>query len=192
MLRQWLKKKHPFLCSKGKPYNSVVAHSNYLEPIADCGLRGNSRIWGDAREEVQLQVIALLVAVFRAEGFSSDEIAFGLSLVRVESGYNPDAAAGTTSASGLGQFIDKTRNVLAERVGINNADEHKFNAVFNALILVPQLQDCFKFAKLSLGNKWIEAYRYHHDGGNKKDYGGAKIAQEKLLPLLPLAAEFIK
>jgi hypothetical protein len=29
-------------------------------------------------------------------------------MTRHESGFNPDAAAGTTSASGLGQFVDDT------------------------------------------------------------------------------------
>jgi putative chitinase len=192
MLRKWLSKdKHPFLCKKSKAWTNVVAHSHYNEPLAEEGLRGNSRIWGDASSEVQEQVIALVNTILKVEGFGEEERAFALCLVRCESGFNPDAAAGTTSASGLIQAIDKTRANLANRAGLANASANKFNAVFNCLILVPQLKECFAFAKLQNGNKFEYAYKYHHDGG-QKDYGGLKIAKEKVAPLMGIAMEFIK
>lgn len=53
-----------------------------------------------------------------------------MAIARVESGFNPDAAAGTTSASGLGQFVDRT----GEFYGLN--DNNRFNVSANATALI--------------------------------------------------------
>ena len=71
-------------------------------------LAGNSRIWGDASQEVQRKVIDALVEAAKKDSFNVRRIALLLAMVKIESGFNPDAAAGTTSASGLGQFITGT------------------------------------------------------------------------------------
>ena len=97
---------------KGAGYKSdnIKPYSHYREPIDDAPdrLAGNSRIWGDASPQVQSRVVDILIEAAREKGLSTRETAHVLAIARVESGFNPDAAAGTTSASGLGQFIDGT------------------------------------------------------------------------------------
>lgn len=44
----------------------------------------------------------------RNPGMTLDQEAMVLAIAYVESGFNPDAAAGITGAKGLGQFIRKT------------------------------------------------------------------------------------
>ncbi|OUL16964.1 hypothetical protein B0X78_03015 [bacterium AM6] len=99
---------------RGAAYSSdrIKSWSHYREPIdqSDGRLHGNSRRWGDATPEVQSRVIDTLIESAREKGLTPRETAHVLAIARVESGFNPDAAAGTTSASGLGQFIDKTGN----------------------------------------------------------------------------------
>lgn len=183
---------NPFYCKKITDKGEVASHSNYLEPLEGEGLRGKSRDWGDATIEVQHQAIVILTCILRAERFSEEDIAFALCLVRIESGFNPDAAAKSSSASGLGQFINQTRKNLATRLKMGEAaDRYKFNAVFNALLLVPHLKECFSYANKALGqNRYVMAYEYHHDGptGGR---GGANLAKEEILPRLKLAKEFL-
>lgn len=185
---------NPFYCKKLKAPFTIASHSHYLEELKKEGLRGNSRIWGDATIETQHTAIVLTTAILRANKFREEDIAFALCLLRVESGFNPDAAAGSSSASGLGQFTDRTREVLAERIGIDGkvATSNKFDAVLNILLLVPQLKECFDYARKAVGvNKYVAAYEYHHDGPSGGS-GGAEIAQREVLPRLQLAKEFLK
>lgn len=71
-------------------------------------IAGNSRIFGDVSPENQVLVIDLLVEICTRYKLSYREIAYVLLMVRVESGFNPDAAAGTTSAAGLAQYTKAT------------------------------------------------------------------------------------
>lgn len=70
---------------------------------------GNSRDAGDAPLDVQRQVIRALVAEGKKAGLTDHEIALVVSIVRYESGFNPDAANKSTSAAGLGQFDNDSR-----------------------------------------------------------------------------------
>ena len=84
--------------------------THYREPIDNSPgrLAGNSRAWGDASPEVQSRSVDALIQASQRGGLSQRQTAYVLAMARVESGFNPDAAAGTTTAFGLGQFIDAT------------------------------------------------------------------------------------
>lgn len=63
---------------------------------------GRSRVYGDADEKVQDRIIDIIIEIGSRYKLPYRDIAHMLLLCRVESGFNPDAAAGTTSAAGLG------------------------------------------------------------------------------------------
>ncbi|WP_431479086.1 transglycosylase SLT domain-containing protein [Massilia eburnea] len=96
-------------------------------------------------------------------------------MVKIESGFNPDAAAGTTSASGLGQFINDTGRAY----GLNNTNRFDVNASVKAVVKYFLANE-----KLAKKNKkpdvWV--YKYHHDGPTR-DYGGEALATGKFAKL---------
>ena len=52
--------------------------------------------------------INLIIGTGRQAGMSEREIAYTLATASVESGFNPEAAAHESSASGIGQFVNLT------------------------------------------------------------------------------------
>ncbi len=171
----------------GAAYRSsqIESWSHYREPIdrTDGRLHGESRRWGDASAEVQSRVIDSLIESSREAGLTPRETAHVLAIARVESGFNPDAAAGTTSASGLGQFIDKT----GKHYGLNNANRFDVDAQSDAL--VAHFVDNRNLAR-SRGQGEDYIYKYHHDGPSK-DYGGLGLAQRKVAPHLDEYEQFV-
>lgn len=119
---------------RGAAYSSdrIKPWSHYREPIdsGDGRLRGESRRWGDASPQTQSRVIDSLIDSSRDAGLSARETAYVLAIARVESGFNPDAAAGTTSASGLGQFIDRT----GAHYGVNASNRFDVETQSQALV----------------------------------------------------------
>lgn len=181
--------------SKGKAYkdSKIKKHSHVKEPIIEGGIRGNSRIGGDASIETQTKVINKIVQMGRNENMSEEDIGFMLAMARIESGFNPDAAAGTTSASGIGQFIDAT----GKTYGLTDANRWDLEAQVDALI------DYTKFnkEKVIADNrdqkdlyKWM--YKYHHDGPNSTKSTskslGWKIATTKVNPLVNKYVDYVK
>ena len=164
--------------------NQIESWSHYREPIDESRpLHGQSRRWGDASPEVQSRVIDSLIESSRDAGLSPRETAYVLAIARVESGFNPDAAAGTTSASGLGQFIDRT----GKHYGLNNANRFDVDAQSDAL--VAHFVDNRNLARdRGQGEDYI--YKYHHDGPTK-DYGGLGLAQRKVAPHLDEYEQFV-
>lgn len=163
---------------KGGAYLSPVKWSHYTAPVDQSPGRtaGNSRIWGDASVETQKASIDAIVAAAKARGLSTRETAHVLAIARVESGFNPDAAAGTTSASGLGQFIDKTSKHY------NLTSSNRWNAKEQAEALVGHFVDNRNLAaKRGLGEEYI--YKFHHDGPTA-DFGGLKLSTKQILPLI--------
>ena len=162
---------------KGAGYrsDSIKPYSHYREPVEDAPgrLAGNSRIWGDASPQVQSRVVDILIEAARDKGLNTRETAHVLAIARVESGFNPDAAAGTTSASGLGQFIDGT----GRHYGLGN---NRFDAQAGARALVAHFIDNRDLAR-SRGQGEAYIYKYHHDGPSR-DYGGLGLATSKVLP----------
>lgn len=164
--------------------NQIESWSHYREPIDESrALHGQSRRWGDASPEVQSRVIDSLIESSREAGLTPRETAYVLAIARVESGFNPDAAAGTTSASGLGQFIDRT----GKHYGLNNANRFDVDAQSDAL--VAHFVDNRNLARdRGQGEDYI--YKYHHDGPTK-DYGGLGLSQGKVAPHLDEYEQFV-
>lgn len=171
------------LAPKGAAYkdSQVVNYSYYKKPIEGEGLRGNSRRAGDATEEVQKSAIEAIISEGRKAGMSNEDIALTLSIARHESGFNPDAAAGTTSAHGLGQFVDKTGTAY----GLN--DENRWDVNAQARALVEHTKDNIRLAeKKGQGREYV--YAYHHDGPSLA-YGGLQIGQKNVTPKV---SQFLK
>ena len=168
-----------FYSKKGAAYRKekVKKHSAYFVPIDTSPGRpaGNSRIWGDAGHEVQRQVIDAIISAAKKEKFSIRRIAMLLAMVKIESGFNPDAAAGTTSASGLGQFIAST----GEGYGLNKQNRFEIGPSVQALIRY--FKENERYAKKN-GDPDYFVYKYHHDGPTEES-GGSKLATEEFAPL---------
>jgi LysM repeat protein len=161
----------------------VKSYSHYKEAVdhSPGRLAGRSRIWGDAPLEVQKAVINKLIAAGKAAGMDVRRVAMLLAMVKIESGFNPDAAAGTTSASGLGQFINDTGRAY----GLNNSNRFDVNANVKAVVAYFLANE--KLAKKNhKPDVWV--YKYHHDGPTR-DYGGEALATGKFAKI---AAAFEK
>lgn len=122
--------------------------------------------------------IDILVDASKDYDLSRDDLAMVLAIARVESGFNPDAAAGTTSASGLGQFTDAT--ALSYDI---SSDEQRFNAKTSAEALVRHYLDNKKLAAQHYSGRdlYEMIYAYHHDGPALK-YGGREISRSEVMP----------
>jgi putative chitinase len=167
-----------FVQTPGSGYRSVVAYSNYNDPIQGGGWRGYSRRWGDAPLATQQAAANEIVDQGRALGLSDSELAFALSVARVESGFNPDAAAGTTSASGIGQLIRST----ATDLGVRNPFDLK-EGVTGFLTLLSNVTKQSERMLPGASQELIfqRAYGLYHDGPSLK-FGGEEIAQTKVIP----------
>ena len=164
--------------SRGAAYSTVVAYSHYNAPIIQNGQpRGNSRIWGDAPRETQRYAINALRAEAAKAGMTRGQEAMCLAIAYVESGFNPDAAAGTTSAQGLGQFIRKT----GAAYGLT--DENLWEVRVQAQALVAHTRDNY-LAALAAGFGREYVYARHHDGDFTNKFGGLDIAQQKVIPMV--------
>lgn len=176
---------------KGPSYKAdqIAANSHYTLPLnhRPNRLAGNSRIHGDASQEVQRQVIDILVEFAQDYELTTDDLAMILAIARVESGFNPDAAAGTTSASGLGQFVDGT----ARAYGIYD-NEQRFDAKMSSEGLVRHYIDNKKMAALRYSGRevYLMTYAYHHDGPSLS-YGGREISENEVMPKFDLYLEHI-
>lgn len=168
-----------FYSRKGAAYRKeqVVEASGYLLPIdtRPGRLAGRSHIWGDASHDVQRKVIDAIIAAAKKDGFNVRRIAMLLAMAKIESGFNPDAAAGTTSACGLGQFVAQTGAAF----GLNTQNRFEIGPSISALIAY--FKENEKTAKKN-GDPDYFVYKYHHDGP-KKDFGGAALATNKFAPL---------
>jgi len=168
-----------FYSKKGKGYRKeqIVDWSAYDVPIdtRPGRLAGNSRIWGDASHEVQRKVIDAIIAAAKADGFTVRRMAMLLAMAKIESGFNPDAAAGTTSAAGLGQFVKKT----GEAFGLNPQNRFEIGPSIKALIGYFKENEAIALKKKKPD---YFVYKYHHDGPFG-EYGGTQLATDKFAPL---------
>ena len=163
----------------GKAYNKsqIVSNSNYYNSPG-------SPVWGDASTEMQTHAIDALITSSIDHGLNAHDTAYVLAIARVESGFNPYAAAGTTSASGLGQFVDRT----GKYYGIKNSNRWNINT--QAETLVKHFLDNQNLAhKTHLPDSYI--YKFHHDGpvGN---YGGLNISNKFVIPQIRGITHVIK
>lgn len=139
-------------------------------------LRGNSRIIGDADKSVQDKIIDMLITISARYLLNYKEIAYILLTTKVESGFNPDAAAGTTSAAGLAQataaFVSdaksKSLNALGftldiENEKIFNAEKGCYAVIYSFLINKAKV---LQYYSVNQRDYWKWLYLLHHDGIN--------------------------
>ena len=143
--------------------NSIASNSHYNDPIKERIFNGNSRVWSDANNEVKLRSINQIIDEAIRQKLSLFETSLALSVGFIESGFNPDAASHSTSASGLGQVINKT----GAAYGLN--DENRFNIEEGAFALVSEIKSDVSRSKAELSsanNQEIAAASYarYHDG----------------------------
>lgn len=161
---------------------TVFKRSHYYDPI-DYSLRqphGRSRRWGDISPAAQKDVIAIILEEAARQKLPVGETALLLATARIESGFNPDAAATTTSAAGLGQFIDNT----AKAFGL--IGDKRFSLRHNIRAMILHIRDnlrtaCDKYGAQSYDQAVSYAYALYHDGPSLK-YGGLEIAKANVVP----------
>ena len=158
---------------KGTGNNEVVSHSYYNDPL---DVEGFTRSAGGAPKEEQEKAIRTIIETGRSLDASDEEIAYALATARTESGFNIYAAARSSSAYGLGQFIDKT----GKSYGLNQ--ENRDDLQMQAQALIEHTQYNFDLAK-KRGKGLEYVYKYHHDGPSK-DLGGLALAKKNVIPYL--------
>jgi LysM repeat protein len=169
--------------SKGATYstNSITTRS-WLHPTraiaipAEKEIKGISRVHGDVSLDNQKAVIDLIIEVGSRYNLNYKELAFALLMCRVESGYNPDAAAGTSSAGGLAQYTSDTvvsvtngrskkyLGFVLDMTGskIFDAGVGAYATILSTLFHI-DLAVKWGFSPLS-ANYWQLLYMLHHDG----------------------------
>ena len=169
---------------KGYRDDQIVSNSYYKTEILDRSNKGNSRVGGDVSIEVQERAMKSIVSEGIRQGMDERQIAMTLAIARHESGFNPDAAAGTTTAHGLGQFVNRTGNAY----GLN--DENRWIMEEQARALVSHTLDNYKLAKSrNQGEEYV--YKYHHDGASK-DFGGLGLSQKFVMPNVETYVNFVR
>ena len=165
-----------------KNLGGIVPHSNFRMPIVKetNQLAGYARGPGQASAEVQRQVMQKIAEY--SSHLKIEDQALLLSIAKLESGFNPDAAAITSSASGVFQLIERT----AANLGLSQSKI--FNADLNiqaGIKLFDQnlalIKD--KYSMLSGTDRSVILYALHHDGPSL-GYGGEQIAKQRILPEL--------
>ena len=145
---------------------------------------GESRRHGDASHEVQKKTIGAIINAANKHGLSQRETALVLAIAYVESGFNPDAAAGTTTAASIGQFIRDT----GWAYGLNDSNRFELNPNTDALVR-HYIENRDTAMRRGFTGKELElkVYQYHHDGPGStahpaKDRGGLNISREQVIP----------
>lgn len=165
--------------SKGKAYfDYQVKDESLLKVYPDIdntkSIRGNSRISGDIDTLSQHKVIDILITIGARYKLTYKEISYVLLCAHVESGYNPDAAAGTTTAAGIGQatvaFVKYTLRNSSKWLGftLDITGEKIFDAELGCYALVfsfLRARDLVSdFYKPNDNDYWRWLYYLHHDG----------------------------
>jgi murein DD-endopeptidase MepM/ murein hydrolase activator NlpD len=165
--------------SKGAAYkDSQVKDYSWIKvkpdvDISASRIHGNSRIHGDISPAMQDKVIDLLIEVSTRYKLGYRDIAHVLLMTKIESGFNPDAAAGTTSAAGLGQYTKATVEEAAKagisksRLGftLDLSDEYVLDAERGAFGVLLSYMICKERAAKYFPEKIEEnIYLFHHEG----------------------------
>ncbi len=154
---------------KGAAYrkDQIKSYSHYNESPG-------SPIVGDASKEIQRKSIDALISSSLAHGLSLRDTAHVLAIARLESGFNPYAAAGTSSATGLGQFIDDT----GKNYKITDSTRWKIEVQADALVK-HFTDNKARAMRNNLPEHHI--YQLHHDGS--PGYGvGLRLSNKYIMP----------
>lgn len=155
---------------EGPAPRNVAAHSHWRTPLDQNSL-GYSRNWGGASRAVQQRVVDEVIR--QMPGHALRETGFALAVARFESGFNPDAAAGTSSASGVGQFIEATGRAY----GLTEAN--RFSLVDGVTALLQHLRDIRRTVSPT---DEARLYGIYHDGPTLQ-HGGMEKARRFVIPL---------
>jgi hypothetical protein len=169
---------------KGVQSGNVATQSYFNEPIVEGDLRGNSRAAGDVTPETQQEIVNKIVDVGSKLGMTDYEIAYTLATVRYESGFNPDASAKSTSARGLGQFVNET----GKAYGLNV--ENQWDVDMQIQAVLEHTADNFRMAaKKGYSDDYV--YALHHDGPSLSS-GGLGLAKKHVIPYVPKYLKLIE
>jgi len=154
-----------------KPFSLI---SLYPDIDTSRKLRGNSRTIGDANKDVQDTIIDMIITIAVRYGLSYKEISYILLTTKVESGFNPDAAAGTTSAAGLAQgtvgFINdaltQSEDILGFQLDLRNeevfdAEKGCYAVIYSFLLNKSKVMESYTSDQ---SEYWEWLYLLHHDG----------------------------
>lgn len=154
-----------------KPFSLI---SIYPDIDTSRKLRGNSRTIGDANKDVQDTIIDMIITIAVRYGLSYKEISYILLITKVESGFNPDAAAGTTSAAGLAQgtvgFINdaltQSEDILGFQLDLRNeevfdAEKGCYAVIYSFLLNKSKVMESYTSDQ---SEYWEWLYLLHHDG----------------------------
>jgi hypothetical protein len=151
--------------------------SHFNDPIPHDGKpHGYSRASGDAPPEVKQYVVKTLIDECHRQGLGREDTAHVLAIARLESGFNPDAAAQSSSACGVGQFISST----GEQYGLHG--KNRFDLHENARAMVEHYRDNKELAQAH-GKGEAFVYKYYHDGPHQNS-GGLELAHKEVLPYI--------
>lgn len=167
---------------KDRPPGSISRNSLFSLPIdaAPQRLKGYNREWGGADAATQLQVITVILEM--SSDMAAEDRAILLAIARLESGLNPDAAARTSSAAGVFQIIH------ANWQNLGNPNSDPFQAEDNIKAGLALYKANLKLLPPALAHQYsnlraCRIYALFHDGPSLA-YGGERIAEQKLIPLL--------
>ncbi|MDR3504116.1 MAG: transglycosylase SLT domain-containing protein, partial [Legionella sp.] len=166
---------------KGGRYRNIASNSYYLNTPG-------SPIAGDASDELKIKSVDAIITAAIENNLNLHETAHVLAIAHQESMFNPYAAAGTTSASGLGQFINET----GERYDIDDANRWDITTQANALVN-HFLDNKFKINSLGFSEEHI--YRLHHDGSNSTKIIGSEglaTSRTKVIPMIKVYEDAIR
>lgn len=152
--------------------------------------KGNSRVHGDVTSDCQKVVIDMIIGVGSRYGLNYKEIAYALLMCKAESGFNPDAAAGTTTASGLAQYTVDTVTDAKKRakkylkIELDMTDSLVFDAALGSHAVILSVLFCRDIATQNSfvptdPKYWQLLYMLHHDGpGRYTEQSGKDRIQE--------------
>jgi hypothetical protein len=155
----------------------VARVSHFNDPIPRDGKpHGYSRLAGDAPAEVKQYVVNTLISECQKHGLGREDTAHVLAIARLESGFNPDAAAPSSSACGVGQFIHAT----GEQYGLTG--KNRFDVHDNTKAMVEHYVENKELAQAhGKGEAYI--YKYYHDGPHQNN-GGLELAHKEVVPYI--------
>ena len=170
--------------SKGSGKGEIVKQS-YFNLALPKNSTSTSRSAGATTKATKQKVIDMIIETGYKAGMDDEEVAYTLAIAAHESGFNPEASARESSASGVGQFLNDT----GTKYGLN--DGNRWDLSMQVQALVDHTQDNFEVVrKKSLSNDYV--YAIHHDGQtkvSKQNYSststpGLNISKEKVMPLV--------
>lgn len=167
-----------------------VATQSYFNLALPKNSLSTSRQAGATTKAMKQKVIDLIINTGYQAGMTEVEVATTLAIAAHESGFNPEASAKESSASGVGQFVNKT----GLQYGLTDNNRWDLNMQVQALI--DHTLDNFNFVKKK-GLSQDYVYALHHDGQtvvSKPGYAGPglKTGKKKVTPLIKKYLTYIR